>query len=132
MSTKRTRYRPVIIFTTLIGLVVALTVLSIHLYRNSRNAAQIISGDTSAQTRSLISSVGKIALLPENETPTIATVSDPKALENQPFFADAKVGDKVLIYPLARKAFLYDPKEKKIINITSIAIDSSSAGTTTN
>ena len=58
--------------------------------------------------------------LPSDELPTIATVSDPEALQNQSFFIDAKKGDKVLIYSNARKAILYDPIANKIITIAPV------------
>jgi hypothetical protein len=64
--------------------------------------------------------VGLLIVLPKNETPTIATVSDPSVLKNQAFFVDAKKGDKVLIYTNAKKAILYDPVIKKIINVAPV------------
>jgi hypothetical protein len=52
----------------------------------------------------------------------VATVSDPEILKNKNFFIDAKKGDKVLIYYSARKAILYDPVVKKIVNIAPVNI----------
>ena len=72
------------------------------------------------EVKKVVAQVGKLILLPEGETPTIATVSDPSALKNQAFFADAKKGDKVLIYTNAKKAILYDPVIKKIINVAPV------------
>ncbi len=60
--------------------------------------------------------------LPQNETPTVATVSDPTALNSQPFFANAQKGDKVLIYNQAKKAILYNPTENKIVEVAPINI----------
>ena len=125
MQTTIRRNKPLIIFFSLVALVVVLSMISIHLYRKSQRLSP--SGNT-ASNRALISEVGRIAVLPRDETPTIATVADPEALSNQDFFADAEVGYKVLIYPLAKKAFLYDPQAKKIVNIGPIAIDSNGAG----
>ena len=125
MQTTFRRNKPLIIFFSLVALVVVLSMISIHLYRKSQRLSP--SGNT-ASNRALISEVGRIAVLPRDETPTIATVADPEALSNQDFFADAEVGYKVLIYPLAKKAFLYDPQSKKIVNIGPIAIDSDGTG----
>ncbi len=78
-----------------------------------------------ADNASTIEKIGKLIILPADETPTIATVSDPEALKSQSFFADAKVGDIVLIYTNAQKAILYDPVLNKIVNATSVGIGSS-------
>lgn len=74
------------------------------------------------ETQALLDRVGNLIVLPEGETPTIATVSDPEKLKNQPFFAKAKVGDKVLIYTNARKAILYDPVADRILEVAPINI----------
>src|SRR6185503_11536868 len=65
-------------------------------YKNPELAAE-------SEARMLAEEVGRLIILPTNEIPTIATVSDPKALEGQAFFAEAKTGDKVLIYTNAKK-----------------------------
>ena len=76
----------------------------------------LATGDKEFQD--IINKVGNHIILPENETPTIATVSDvDKLKENQPFFRNAKNGDKVLIYESAKKAFLYNPEEDKIVDV---------------
>jgi hypothetical protein len=67
----------------------------------------------------VLTEVGKLMVLPEGETPTIATVTDVERLRtNQPFFNSAKNGDKVIVY--SKKAILYDPVAKKIIDTTII------------
>ena len=70
----------------------------------------------------IVSRAGKLIILPEGEVPTIATVSDPEKLKDQPFFAKAKVGDKVLLYQNARKAYLYDPVNNKILEVAPISL----------
>jgi hypothetical protein len=69
---------------------------------------------------SVIKKVGKLVILPENETPTLATVTDPEKLKNQPFFAKAQVGYKVLLYSQAQKAILYDPVSNRVVEIAPI------------
>ena len=54
------------------------------------------------------------------EVPTVATVSDVSKLKNQAFFANAKNGDKVLIYQNAKKAILYRPSSNKIVEFGPI------------
>ena len=71
----------------------------------------------------LVNRVSKIIVLPEGETPTVVTVNDPEQLKDQTFFAKAKVGDQVLLYTTARKAYLYDPVNNKILEIAPLEFD---------
>jgi len=75
------------------------------------------------QLEGVVSQVGKLMVLP-NETPQLATVSDVTKLANQPFFAHAQDGDKVLIYQNAKKAILYRPSVNKIIEVAPVNIPS--------
>ena len=68
----------------------------------------------------IISKVGAHIVLPKDEVPTLATVSDPEQLKKYPFFSNAEKGDKVLIYSLAKKAILYRPVGDKIVEIAPI------------
>ena len=70
----------------------------------------------------LLSEVGKLIRLPQDENPTVATVTDADTLKSQPFFAEAQNGDKVLIYANSKKIYLYRPSEKKIIEASIINI----------
>ena len=74
------------------------------------------------ETAKLIAKVGKLIVLPEDETPTVATVADPEKLQSQPFFAKAKKGDKVLIYANVKKAILYDVENNMILEVAPINI----------
>jgi len=78
------------------------------------------------ESQNLIAKVGSLMELPKGENPTIATISDITKLRNQAFFANAQNGDKVLIYPKAKKAILYRPSTNKIINVAPINISASS------
>jgi hypothetical protein len=73
---------------------------------------------------SILETVGKHIVLPEGESPTIATVSDVEILkESQPFFKNAKNGDRVLVYQEAKKAYLYDPKADKIVDVGTVNLE---------
>lgn len=73
----------------------------------------------------LVAHVGTLVLLPQGEEPTIATVTDLDALKGQAFFANATLGDKVLMYPKAQEAVLYDPSQGKVIQIAPLTVTSS-------
>jgi len=74
----------------------------------------------------LIAEVGKLIELPKEEA-TVAAVSDKEKLKDQPFFQNAKNGDRVLIFTKAKKAILYRPSIKKIIEVAPINLGSPSA-----
>jgi len=75
------------------------------------------------ETRALVATVGKLMELPTDETPTVATIADKEKLKDQPFFAKAENGDKILAFTKAMQAILYRPSTNKIINVASILID---------
>jgi hypothetical protein len=75
---------------------------------------------TNNEIKQLTSDIGKYMVLPTDETPTLATVSDPSKLRDQPFFANAMAGDKVLIYTISRKAILWRPSTSKIVEISAL------------
>jgi hypothetical protein len=72
----------------------------------------------------LVAKIGKLIALPTGEEPTVATVSDPEALKDQPFFSSAVKGDKVLIYTTAKKAILYSTSMGKILDVAPLNIGS--------
>src|SRR3989344_4591845 len=77
---------------------------------------------TESEVEKLVSEVSEIIALPEGETPTVATVTDIEKVKDQTFFKNAKNDDKVLIYSGAKKAFLYRPGEKRIIEVGVVTI----------
>jgi len=80
---------------------------------------------------SLVETVGQRTVLPKDETPTVATVTNVSQLENQPFFAKARNGDKVLIYAQAKKAVLYRPISGEIVEVSPVEIVSGDASGST-
>lgn len=76
----------------------------------------------------LIKKVKRLMILPENEEPVIATVTDKDALaKEQPFYQEAHNGDRVIAYMTARKAIIYDPINDKIVNAGPIYVQSGSS-----
>ncbi len=79
--------------------------------------------DIQVETDKLISDIGKIMILPSDEKPTIATVTDLEKVKDQAFFKNAKNGDKVLIYTNAKKVILFRPSENRIIEVGAVNIN---------
>ncbi|MCA9348825.1 hypothetical protein KC878_01630 [Candidatus Saccharibacteria bacterium] len=68
------------------------------------------------QAKQLLEKVSAIYEIPADEDPVIATIEDITKFKDQPFFDNAKNGDKLLIFNKAKWALLYRPETDKIIN----------------
>ncbi|MFZ2555697.1 MAG: hypothetical protein WAX57_02565 [Minisyncoccia bacterium] len=88
----------------------------------SKNLSYAAAGIVDPEAANMVEKVGKLMLLPEDEQPTLATVSDLGSLEGQLFFANAELGDIVLMYPKASRAILYSPSRNKIIEVAPITV----------
>lgn len=106
----------------LIGLIMAVSVFAVFFYNEAEALKQNPNVLNERKIALLVKKVEKIIALPEGELPTVATVADTKPLIGNPFFARAKVGDQIIMYTAARKAFLYDPKANIIVEVASINI----------
>lgn len=95
-------------------------------YQNGQVGMKDPQKATEQESKRIVDEVGKMIVLPQNEKPQIATVSDVSKLKEQAFFSQAKNGDIVLIYTQAQKAVLYDPAQKKIVEVGPINITEAS------
>lgn len=125
VSKKRLPY-VVVLAVAIIGLA-----LAGYFYYELYKARQNPQVQAQKEAKELVTKVSRLVVLPEEEIPTIATVSDPEALKEQVFFANAQKGDKVLIYAQAKKAFLYSPTLDKIIEVAPLNIGSSTKAQST-
>lgn len=80
------------------------------------------------ENKALVEKVGQLMVLPKNELPTVATVSDLDKLKGQAFFEQAKLGDKVLIYSQAKQAILYRPTSNQIVTFAPLIGDTNEPG----
>lgn len=103
-------------------LLVAGAMYVIYLHAQIRDLKKSPQKTAQEETRLLTAAVSQLIVLPEGEDPTIATVNDPEKLKDQPFFARAQKGDKVLIYTRAKKAILYNPFSNKIVEVAPVNI----------
>lgn len=72
----------------------------------------------------ILEKVGMLMILPTDEDPMIATITDIEMLKKQQdFYAEALNDDKVILYPKAKKAIIYRPGINKIINIGPMVIE---------
>lgn len=103
---------------------VAGAVIAIYAYNrvgitNSLNIPIIAESDrlTTKEIEALVEKMSQISVLPEDETPTVLTVSDLTKLHSNPFFQNAKLKDKIVIFKKAGRIVLYDPLAHKIVNM---------------
>lgn len=75
----------------------------------------------------LISRVSKHYVLPENEEPTIATVTDKSKLTTE-FFKSSENGDKILIYESNRLAIVYRPSIDRLVAVGPVDISQAEEG----
>lgn len=102
-----------VIFFVLLAIFYYATFQIIRTRQDSNAAAQ-------KEIKAITGRIGKFMELPEGEVPTLATVSDREKLNGQQFFLNAENGDKVLVYPKAKKAILYRPSSGKIIEVANL------------
>lgn len=79
------------------------------------------------EAKANLEKVRALILLPKDEEPTVATVTDPTKLQGQAFFANAEKGDILIIYTGAKRAIIYRPGANLIVNVASINIDNSAS-----
>ncbi len=108
---------------------VVAVVLAVYFYLQVRDLKKNPNIVAQKEVANLVTKVGRLVVLPEGETPTVATVSDPEALKDQAFFANAVKGDKVLIYAESKKAYLYSVDMDKIIDVAPLNIGNQKAVT---
>ncbi|HZL08242.1 MAG TPA: hypothetical protein VFC50_03550 [Candidatus Dormibacteraeota bacterium] len=90
-------------------------------------AAWLISTQhTNSKQKSLnhvVGRVGQLMLLPTNEQPTLATVTDKTKLTDKFLASKAANGDEVLIYTKNQMVIIYRPGINKIVAVGTVSVD---------
>ncbi len=117
-----------------VGIVVLLILLSVlltaRITRSYPETLGLLKGPEilREEEEAFVAEVGRSISLPNDEKPTIATVSDITKLEQQPFFKNGREGDKVLMYTNAKKVILYRPAEKRVVEVGTLSINNQGGG----
>ncbi len=114
-----------IVTMVMLVLLLSLGGVSYYFFTQNQRAQLLLKNPTEAakmEVKEITGRVGVLLELPSGEEPTVATIFDREKLKDQPFFARAENGDKVIIYTQAKKAILYRPKTNKIIDIAPLTI----------
>ena len=97
-----------------------------YFYTQNKKSQALLKDPTAvqqAETKEILKKLSEFMVLPTDEEPNVATVLDVNQLKDQPFFAQAQNGDKVIIYAKADKAILYRPATNKIVNVSSVNLE---------
>lgn len=109
---KRYHLKPILI----VVLIVTLSGGAVIYVQNLRKGPNL---DTVTVMTNVLS---KHLILPKNEQPIIATVTDKSALKT-PFLREADDGDKIIIYEKARRVIIYRPSADRIVDIGPVELD---------
>jgi hypothetical protein len=78
----------------------------------------------------LVAKVNKLIILPTDEVPTLATITNVEALaKEQPFYKNAHDGDRLLVYTKAQKAIIFDPNRNVLVNVGPVYVSDSASST---
>jgi hypothetical protein len=117
-----------IIITCAALFIILAVVPSVYFYSKYQALSKQVSGGSQPDdVKALIAKVSRHVLLPEGEIPTVLTVTDKEKSTSKQFFANAKNGDKVLVYMIAKKAFLYDTVSDRILEIGPVLTSATTA-----
>jgi|GEM_PF-329057 len=102
-----------------------------YLYYTTRQQLNLLSTPQGQQQLSakeveiVQGQLSKLTLLPD-ESPVMATITDAAYLATQSaFYQRSENGDKVIVYPNAKKAFIYSPSRNIIVNSGPLVNDGS-------
>ena len=123
-----TKSKTALVIFVLVTLLLLAVGIAGYFYYQYHNTVQV---KDAKEIEELTATIGKVMVLPEGETPTLATVTDKEKLAGQPFFQKSENGDKVLIYSQGGRAILYRPSTKKIVDVTTVNVNPQAAPTPT-
>jgi hypothetical protein len=103
---------------TLIVLIVVFVTVFVGIYWQQQRQ------DSSAkrQMKDVVAEVSKHIILPTDEEPTLVTVED-KTKVTDVFLKQAENGDKILLYPNAKKVYLYRPGISRLVDVGPLIVD---------
>lgn len=116
--------RRVIIITGIIAGTVILLGLGAYLIKGHK--AKPLTGE--AELKSVQAKISRHYLLPTDEEPALATVTDTSKLKT-PIFKNSQAGDRILIYQVNQIAIIYRPSTDRIIAVGPVSIDTPKGGT---
>ena len=124
-----------VLYVIIVVLVVAVAALAAGYIKAQREMTQLRAsgfdeGVNRQEIEQVLTQVGRLIILPQGEEPVMATVVDAEALaKEQPFYANAINGDKVLVYLQNKQAIIYSPERDIIVNVGPVVINDENLST---
>ncbi len=104
-------------------IVIVILVLGYALYKKFYNPKSDNNQLTDKQVASLMKKVSKLIIVPD-EKPVVATILDANALSaEQDFYKGSQNGDRLFVFPTAKRALIYREKTNQLVNVGPIIID---------
>lgn len=117
---KNVSKRPMVVVISLCLAVVVSLGLAGYFYQQNLQLKKTPGILGEERANQVLAELSQIIVVPTDEKPTVAEVTDPTLLKDHPFLAKAQKGDFVIIYAIAAKAYLYDAIAHKIIDVGSV------------
>jgi len=95
----------------------------VYFYRQFKVSEEKLKNPAEAaklESKELMKRVGKYMVLPNEEAQVMTVVDVENLKKTQQFFQDAKDNDKLLVFPVAKKAVLFRPSANIIVNVAPI------------
>lgn len=130
------KLRSVILLLLLVALIAVSAFLYLKYQETQKQVEKLstIQGQqelNKTQVNQLLGEMRSIIVLPKGEDPVVATIVDIKQLKDKEFYKDAKNGDRVVVFSNAKKAYIYRPETKTIVNVGAFQVDNSQTPQTT-
>jgi len=100
-------------FGLVIALLMAYAIYTTIQYQALKKNPAVTNEDTNKR---ILTSLGKILKLPDDESPQVAAVEDKSKLGSDVFFKDVENGDFLVVYSKARRIIVYRESNNQIIN----------------
>jgi len=84
---------------------------------------RVTARPSGTESQRVIAEVGKLYMLPSNETPTVAKVKDVDKLSGQAFYKDARNGDYLLVYSKSGLALIYRESQDILVRVGDVHLD---------
>lgn len=117
-KTSKTNGRITIILLSIIVVLLLVTTVATVSYLSKDNSDKKVENAIDEKlVKEVNNNLKDILQLPTDEKPGIGTIQNLDDLKANPFFDDAKVGDRIIIYSKTKRVVLYRMEENRIINI---------------